>query len=153
MRATAHVGDEMSLTQELKTHGYRSTAQRALILQVLEASQEHLTAAQIADTLEQRYVPLNRSTVYRTLETLLDIGMIKSSRMGRTTFYEFLHAGDNHHHLVCTNCHTTVHVHGEDTDAVLTREAAAAGFAVSEIEILVSGLCRSCRKRARKSPT
>jgi Fur family ferric uptake transcriptional regulator len=140
----------MSLTQELKTHGYRSTAQRALILQVLEASQEHLTVAQIADALEERYVPLNRSTVYRTLETLLDIGMIKSSRMGRSTYYEFLHTGDNHHHLVCTNCHTTVHVHGEDTDAVLTREAAAAGFEVSEIEILVSGLCRSCRKRSGK---
>ena len=143
----------MSLTQELKTHGYRSTAQRALILQVLEASQEHLTAAQIADALEERYVPLNRSTVYRTLETLLDIGMIKSSRMGRSTHYEFLHAGDNHHHLVCTNCHTTVHVHGEDTDAVLTREAAAAGFEVSEVEILVSGLCHDCQvKGAGPSP-
>jgi Fur family ferric uptake transcriptional regulator len=140
----------MSLTQELRTHGYRNTAQRALILQVLEASQEHLTAAQIADALQERYVPLNRSTVYRTLETLLDIGMIKSSRIGRVTYYEFLHAGDNHHHLVCTSCHTTVHVHGEDTDAVLTREAAAAGFEVSEIEILVSGVCRACRNAARK---
>jgi Fe2+ or Zn2+ uptake regulation protein len=141
----------MSLSQELKTHGYRSTAQRALILQVLEASHEHLTVAQIADALEERYVPLNRSTVYRTLETLLDIGMIKSSRLGRSTYYEVLHVGENHHHLVCTNCHITVHVHGADTDAVLTQEAAAAGFEVSEIEILVSGLCRGCRKRARSA--
>ena len=123
------------------------------MLQVLEASDEHLTAAQIAETLTSRYVPLNRSTVYRTLETLLEVGMIRCSRLGRSTYYEFLHEEDSHHHLVCTGCHTMIHIHGEDTDAALTREAAGAGFQVSEIEILVSGLCRACRRAAKKSPT
>lgn len=139
----------MSNLADLQRHGYRRTNQRALILQVLEQSSEHLTAAQIADAVEQTAGTLNRSTVYRTLETLVDVGMVKASRMGRSQFYELIRDGEHGHHMVCTGCRATVHIDGTEIDALLALEAAQAGFSVGEIQLLVAGLCRGCRRAAK----
>jgi len=68
----------MSSISDLQRHGYRRTNQRALVVQVLEEGGEHMTAAQIADAIERADGTLNRSTVYRTLETLVDVGMVKA---------------------------------------------------------------------------
>ena len=135
----------MDPISELKRHGYRQTAPRTFVLQVLEASGGHMTATQIADAVEHRKLPLNRSTVYRTLEMLSEIGIIKGSQIGRSVSYELLHDSDSHHHLVCSNCQDTVHIKDEKTDKALRREAAGAGYTVSEIQVLVSGLCSRCR--------
>ena len=141
----------MSNLADLQRHGYRRTNQRALILEVLEQSSEHLTAAQIADAVERPEGTLNRSTVYRTLETLVDVGMVKASRMGRSQFYELIREGDHGHHLVCTACRATVHIDGVEIDALLALQAAEAGFSVAQIELLVAGLCRACRAEARRA--
>jgi Fe2+ or Zn2+ uptake regulation protein len=143
----------MSAIADLQRHGFRKTAQRAVILEILENSERHLTAAQIADQVAEGDVALTRSTVYRTLETLVDVGMIKASQIGRSLYYEYLHDDHSHHHLVCSGCGATVHIHGAEIDASLTRAAAQAGFRVAEIQVLVGGVCRACRRDARKTAT
>ena len=133
---------------DLQRHGYRKTAQRGVILGILQNSRQHLTAAQIADAVEAGNVALTRSTVYRTLETLVEVGMIQASRIGRSMYYEYAQDRESHHHLVCTSCRSTVHIHGTEVDASLTRAASRAGFQVVEIQVLVKGLCRECRRVA-----
>jgi Fe2+ or Zn2+ uptake regulation protein len=133
---------------DLQRHGYRKTAQRAVILDILHNSRQHMTAAQIADAVETGEVALTRSTVYRTLETLVEVGMLQASRIGRSMYYEYAQDRESHHHLVCTSCRATVHIHGAEVDATLTRAASRAGFKVAEIQVLVGGLCRVCRQVA-----
>ena len=130
---------------DLQRYGFRKTAQRAVILEILQRSKQHLSAAQIADAVEAGDVALTRSTVYRTLETLVEVGMIQASRIGRSMYYEYAQDRESHHHLVCTSCQATVHIHGAEVDASLTRAASRAGFEVAEIQVLVGGLCRDCR--------
>lgn len=134
---------------DLQRHGYRRTAQRAVILDILENSREHMTAAQIADAVAVGDVTLTRSTVYRTLDTLVDVGVIHASRIGRSMYYEFAHEGvaESHHHLVCSSCRATVHIQGGEVDASLTRAASRVGFAVADVQVLGGGLCRACRGR------
>ena len=138
----------MSGMADLQRHGYRKTAQRGVILGILQNSRQHLTAAQIADAIEAGDVALTRSTVYRTLETLVEVGMIQASRIGRSMYYEYGQDRESHHHLVCTSCQSTVHIHGAEVDSSLTRAASRAGFQVVEIQVLVKGLCRECRRVA-----
>lgn len=137
---------------DLQRRGYRKTAQRAVILDILQRSRQHMTAAQIADAVEGGEVALTRSTVYRTLDTLVEVGIIQASRIGRSMYYEFAHegAGEIHHHLVCTSCRATVHIDGAEVDGSLTRAAAAVGFQLAEIQVLGGGLCRECRRAARR---
>jgi Fur family ferric uptake transcriptional regulator len=142
----------MSRITELPGHGYRRTSQREAVLDVLEARGGHLTAAEIVAAVQQRDLPVNRSTVYRTLETLLDTGLIRASRLGRSTSYEVTHpAGPEaeHHHLVCRVCQGTHHVTGGGVTEILRAEAAQAGFRVEDVQLTASGICRRCRRARR----
>jgi Fur family ferric uptake transcriptional regulator len=135
----------MEGVSELRRAGLRATPQRALVLRVLEQGHGHLTAEGVVEAIEREGLPLNRSTVYRTLDALSRAGIVRATRMGRATHYEAVGDGHRHHHLVCQRCHATVPIAADAADAALARAAGAAGFSVSEIDVLVTGLCPACR--------
>ncbi|MEA2684256.1 MAG: Fur family transcriptional regulator, ferric uptake regulator [Chloroflexota bacterium] len=142
----------MSRLAQLPSQGYRRTTQRGAILDILEASGGHLTAAEIIDAIAERRLPVNRSTVYRTLETLLDAGLVRASRLGRSTSYELTHPEGEveHHHLVCRECQAMLHVTGSGVTEILRAEAAQAGFRVEDVQLVATGLCRKCRRSRRR---
>lgn len=131
---------------ELRRLGLKGTTQRAIILEVLEQSGRHLSADEVAAAVAERHLQLSRSTIYRTLEALAGVGILRASRMGRATFYELSGEGHDHHHGVCSNCHRTVHLPGAKVDALVAREASAVGFTPAEIQLVVTGLCAACRE-------
>lgn len=122
---------------------YRRTTQRAVILDLLESATGHMTAEEVARQVEATGLTLNRSTVYRTLETLAEIGVIKATRMGRALHYEV--SREQHHHLRCVRCHGTVHLDAGQVDRLLGRLAADQGFEVVDLQVLISGVCEICR--------
>ncbi|HEV3233457.1 MAG TPA: transcriptional repressor, partial [Candidatus Dormibacteraeota bacterium] len=101
--------------------------------------------------VEEGSVPLNRSTVYRTLDTLAGIGVVKATRMGRALYYEVSAEGEEHHHIRCTRCQKMVHLDAGQVDSLLGRLATDQGFEVSDIQVLVRGLCKTCRGRRGKA--
>jgi Fur family ferric uptake transcriptional regulator len=143
----------MDWMAELRLRGYKATPQRGLILRVLEESSQHLTAEEIGRAVEARAVPLNRSTVYRTVETLAGLGLIRATRIGRSTHYEIAGGEQDHHHLVCSRCRATVDLPLAGASAELTRMAEAAGYELESVEVLVTGICRTCRERERTAAT
>jgi Fur family ferric uptake transcriptional regulator len=132
---------------ELTQHGYKRTTQRAVILDILESAGGHMTAEEIARRVEESNLALNRSTIYRTLETLAEIGVVKATRMGRALYYEVSQEGEEHHHIRCTRCHAMVHLDAATVDRVLNRLAVERGFEVIDIQVLVRGLCKTCQPR------
>jgi Fur family ferric uptake transcriptional regulator len=135
----------MTWMAELRRRGYKATPQRALILKVLEESRQHMTAEEIGRAVEAQAVPLNRSTVYRTVETLATLGIIRATRIGRSTHYEIAGDDQEHHHIVCTNCRATIDLPMGGAAAELTTLARKSGYEVTSIEVLVTGLCSDCR--------
>jgi Fur family ferric uptake transcriptional regulator len=134
---------------ELRRRGHKATPQRTMILRVLEQTQDHLSAEEIGRAVEASAVGLSRSTVYRTVETLAELGIIKATRMGRSTQYELAGADDHgHHHLVCSNCGRAVDLQMGRAATVLEKEAEAAGFEVEDIDVVVTGRCADCRAAA-----
>jgi Fur family ferric uptake transcriptional regulator len=143
----------VSRLEELSGHGYKRTTQRAVILDILETAGGHLTAEEVARLVEEGGVPLNRSTVYRTLDTLAEIGVVKATRMGRALYYEVNTEGDEeHHHIRCNSCHQMVHLDAGRVDRLLGRLADEQGFAVADIQVLVRGVCRDCQQRPSPAP-
>jgi Fur family ferric uptake transcriptional regulator len=131
---------------QLTQHGYKRTIQRAVVLDILETAGSHMTAEEIANEVEVRQLALNRSTVYRTLETLAEIGVVRATRMGRAVHYEVTQEGDDHHHLRCVQCQAMVHFDAGEVDELLRRDARQAGFSVSDLQVLINGVCPACRK-------
>jgi Fur family ferric uptake transcriptional regulator len=136
----------ISRLDELSQHGYKRTMQRAVVLEILESAGGHMTAEEVAREVEERRLALNRSTVYRTLETLAEVGVVKATRMGRAIHYELSHDGDDHHHLRCVDCKVMVHLDAAAVDGLLGRRASKSGFQVTDIQVMVNGLCSVCRK-------
>lgn len=88
--------------------GYRMTIPRQAILDALSATSEHLSAEDVYITVHKLYPHIGLTTVYRTLELMVNMGLVFKLDFGdRRARYE-LSMGPkgirHHHHLVCTNC-------------------------------------------------
>ena len=112
------------LEQVLQQNGHRLTAARQAILEVLLASGGHISADQLAEMVRNQAPQVGRMTVYRTLELLSELGVIRPVYQGTGAAHYILMEDGHHHHLVCAGCDCVI----EFEDCVL-----------AEIEELVSG--------------
>ena len=127
---------------ELRSRGRRLTRQRRLIWEALVAEPDvHLSA----DDVVERVGGVDPSTVYRTLELLVEEGLVRRTDLGAgRAFYEPAHEHP-HHHLVCERCGSVTHVHDDALGNLRARVDASAGFALGGGEITLTGLCADCR--------
>ena len=131
---------------ELRSRGRRLTRQRALIWAALTAEPDrHLSAAEVAARVRAELPRVNASTVYRTLDLLVDEGLVLRSDLGRgRVFYEPAH-DHPHHHVVCRRCGAVSHLHEEVLGDLRARVAAASGFELGDDELTLFGRCPACR--------
>ena len=75
----------------LQKRGYRLTPQRYLILQVLQEADRHLRIDQILEKAKKSYPHMNLSTIYRTLELLRGVGLVREVHLpGEALQYEVM---------------------------------------------------------------
>src|SRR5436190_23427400 len=92
-----------SSNEMLRKRGYRLTPQRYMILSVIQEADGHLSIDQIKERVQQRNPYVSLSTVYRTLELLKELGLVRENYLaGEQPHYEAME-GHAHHHLVCRN--------------------------------------------------
>lgn len=134
-----------------RARGLPLTIQRRSILEVLLAREDHPTADDVAEALAQRVEGISRATVYRTLETLVEIGLItRVAHPAVAVRYEI--RADRHHHLVCDRCGAMSDFDEPRLDALSLPDFASAGFRVRDYTIQVRGVCRRCTRGAAKRP-
>ncbi len=130
-------------TKAAHVRGYRQTSQRAMILDIVKHSDEHLTAGEVFERVRQRDPKLAYGTVYRSLHLLVQHGLIQeltfadqASRYdGRT---------DRHDHVYCTTCGLLVDV---EVPMALTAKHIAeerSGFSITSHHTVFAGLCPEC---------
>ena len=129
----------------IRSHGRRLTPQRSLIWDVLvERGDAHVSAAELADAVHERAPELHRSTVYRTLDVLVEDGLVLRTDLGSDRSYYELAAEHHHHHVVCTSCGEIAHVHDDAIAAAVACVQAAAGYRLARQELTFAGLCPAC---------
>ena len=133
-------------TQKLQDLGYRLTPQRTLVWDVLRASGGHMTAEQISQAIQERFPHVNISTVYRTLELLVELDLVRETRLGPSRRYFEVEEELPHHHLVCSDCGDVQHIHDEDMGDLSARLRIDHGFAPREVTVF--GRCAACVARA-----
>jgi Fur family ferric uptake transcriptional regulator len=123
----------------------RLTSARAAILEILDSEQTHLAATQIHESLQERLPSLNISTVYRSLDYLVEHSLVSVTDMGTgTPVYEKLDANP-HHHLVCLNCKEFFHLeHNLVTPFFETLEQELS-FEVQTNHLVLYGICKHCQ--------
>ena len=130
----------------LKRRGRRVTRQRAAIWEVLSAETEaHLGADVIAERVRWLEAGVNASTVYRSLDVLVEEGLVRRTDLGTgRAVYELAHEHP-HHHLVCESCGVVVHVHDDALGDVAGRLDERFGFRLGDRELTYFGTCTACR--------
>ena len=109
--------------EQLREAGQRLTAARGAVLEALSGSETHLTAAQIHRQLTARRLRLELSTVHRTLDTLVELGLVHAVPTAVATTYGL--ADWAHHHAVCTSCGAIDEIAADELAAALAAAAKA----------------------------
>ncbi|MEV8098016.1 Fur family transcriptional regulator [Kitasatospora sp. NPDC085879] len=132
------------LLQRLRDRGWRLTAQRRVVAQVLDGDHIHYTADEIHARAVEMLPEISRATVYNTLGELVSLGeVIEVSTDGRAKRYD-PNAHHAHQHLVCQSCGTIRDVHPTGDPMAGLPEAERFGFTLSGVEVTYRGLCPSC---------
>lgn len=133
--------------QLLHAEGLRATPARQLVLSAL-AELGHGTPEDLHGVVEARLAGLSLSTVYRTIETLAEHGVVTHTHLaGASTTYQ-LAAHGAHAHLVCRSCHEVTEIDEGLSAVFLTSIVGAHGFVADPAHLSVFGRCASCAAAA-----
>jgi Fur family ferric uptake transcriptional regulator len=146
---------------KIRKSGYRLTFPRQKILEVLSKSTEHLSAEEIFNKVQKRRPSIGLTTVYRTLELLMDAGLIAKYDFGDgKRRYELINGpgtSSSHHHLICNNCRKMINYSEvaqkekkliEEIGKELSEKY---NFDIQSYQIQFYGLCQKCKKRRRSN--
>jgi Fur family ferric uptake transcriptional regulator len=127
----------------LRGKGYRLTPQRELILDAVDTL-GHSTPDEVLAEVRKSSSALNISTVYRTLEVLEELGLVRHAHLSdRAPTYHSV--GDHaHFHLVCRNCRKVISVAPDVLDPVLVRLRDEFAFEADVGHLTVFGRCLDC---------
>jgi Fur family ferric uptake transcriptional regulator len=137
-------GGSAALKRTLHQRGLRMTPQRQL---VLDAVRElgHATPERICARVQESAPAVNITTVYRTLDLLERIGLVRHTHLGHgaPTYSEQEH---QHVHLVCHACGSITEAPTDLMAGLGERLRAESDFELDPSHVALSGLCRSCRE-------
>lgn len=133
------------LAHAIQESGYRLTAARQSIVEILVASGGHITADDLAVRVRAANPQVGRMTVYRTLELLSELGVIRPIYQGTGAAHYILMAEGSHHHFICNRCHMVIEFDDCTADALTDQLAERLDFQVQGHLLEVHGLCAGCR--------
>ena len=137
-----------TLERAFKLSGLRMTHQRLEIYRELAGAKDHPSAEAIYKRVQNRVPTISLDTVYRTLATFEDSGLIArvqvSDDHGRFD-------GDRspHHHLICTRCKSIADFGWESFDEADLPERAKSWGRVTDRHVVVRGICNACLNKKR----
>jgi Fur family ferric uptake transcriptional regulator len=129
--------------EALRERDLRVSAARRLVLETLYSAEGPLPAERIAEGLEGRLPRSDLASVYRNLETLEEVGLVRHVHLGHGPGLYAL-AAPEHEYLVCESCHAVRSVAHEELDAVRAQVREQFGFEARFAHFPLVGLCPDC---------
>lgn len=131
-----------ALRTTLHERGLRMTPQRQLVLDAVR-DLGHATPEQICTRVQRVAPAVNITTVYRTLDLLERIGVVRHTHLGHgaPNYSEREH---QHVHLVCHECGTIVETGPELLERLAERLRGTSGFELDVTHVALSGRCAEC---------
>lgn len=118
----------------------RISAHARTVLSVLAEKRCHLTAEEILG----RTKGIGTATVYRALDHLTELGLIRRLSLGKkSAVYEYVR--DSHMHLVCRHCGRVYDIQA-DLSGMIREAARCCGYTVDFAEVTAHGMCSVCRE-------
>ena len=142
-----------TLIAELRKQGYRLTPQREMVVEAVAHAGRHVTAEEVFEQVQERTRAVNIATVYRTLDLLVDLGMVSRADLGGgQVSYASLRHGP-HCHLVCRHCGRVIKADHELVTPLENQLREKHGFAADLHHFAIFGQCADCQQSDAKEDT
>ena len=147
--------DRQSLpVAKVRESGYRMTSARKAIFDVLSQTRGHLSAEEIYMKVHAFYPSIGLASVYRTLQILVNIGLIFKFDFGdgraRFEVVEGPSGRDHHHHFICNSCGRVIDYSDFIAEEVAFLKKVEEGlakkyeFRITNHNIQFYGICNTC---------
>jgi Fur family peroxide stress response transcriptional regulator len=133
------------LQEICRERGIPLTHQRRAVLEVLLQRSDHPTADQVFGAVKVQSPQISRRTVYRVLDTLVELGLIRRvHHPGAAARFDGMIR--RHHHLVCIRCNKIVDLEDAGLDTIALPAGEPHGFDVRDFSVQLMGMCPECRR-------
>jgi Fur family transcriptional regulator, ferric uptake regulator len=137
------------IPDRLRARGLRWTPQRRILVEVLSGTDGHVTGAELVERCKALDPDTIPSTVYRTLDVLEDLGVVRHSHGadGREEFHVL--PVEEHAHLYCRVCSGSWELGADDPviAAAVVAVRDGHGFAIDVPHLTLTGVCAACRAK------
>lgn len=147
---------QRDILEALRWAGYKLTGPRLRVIETLIKNQEkHQTVEELYDDINREHPPIGLATVYRTLGLLYELGVVTKLELNDGfDRYELADSSDHqHHHLLCTRCHSIIEVKEDFLDDLEDKLQGDYHFYVTGHQLKFYGLCQACYKKVENNET
>jgi len=139
---------ERILRKYLAQNGLRCTVERLAILRTVWEHLGHPSAEEIARKLSEGPLYVSRATVYRTLDLLVETGLLTCSSLGEG--HRHYEVGAEHHdHLICRGCGRVIEIRSSELERLQDRICRENDFENVSHSLEITGYCGRCRNGDR----
>lgn len=129
-----------------------NTNQKKIIINLLkENNDHHLNIDEMQEILKEKNESVSRATLYRTLDLLVNSGVVRKYVIGESEKACFQYIDDdechNHIHLVCEKCGKLFHLDCDKFHDIIDHIEDEHGFSVSQSRLVLYGICKECARK------
>ena len=140
----------------LQSRGKRITQQRRALVDYIFERHDHFDADELIESLARRDDgdKISRPTVYRTLNELVEAGLLRKMTLGARAVYEHDYGYPQHDHLYCQICDKLIEFSSEELQTLRDAVAREHDFRVTGHRLIITGVCHDCssKRHRRQSP-
>ena len=135
----------------LQAAGYRRGGARTAVVEALARHDCAVTALDLDDELRRRKPPVGRASIYRSLEQLEQLGVLRRLEVSRgIAGYERIEPdGEHHHHAICRDCGRMIPFEDASLERAIGRLSENLSFDVTEHDVVLRGRCERCSTARR----
>ncbi|HHV98903.1 MAG TPA: transcriptional repressor [Clostridiaceae bacterium] len=128
------------ITNKLKNNNIRPSHQRLKVLEFLDNNRIHPTVEQIYHSLYDEIPTLSKTTIYNTLNTLIEAGLVRILTIEDNEVRYDIRT-DTHGHFKCKSCGN---IYDFEVDMDLVEVKGLNGFRIYTKDVYFSGICSKC---------
>jgi Fe2+ or Zn2+ uptake regulation protein len=134
------------LLTALDLAGYRVTAPRRAVTELIADRSGHFTAADLVADARARRLRIGRATIFRALDLFEDLGVVERLDLPTGEHAYVPCEPAHHHHVICTRCGRTAEVDDAGLVAVTGEIGRRTGFTIDTHRLELFGLCPACAR-------
>jgi len=124
----------------------RFTDQQRDMVRFIFSQHHHFDAERLIDDMKRAGFQVSRATVYRTLNKLVDAGLLPRLELGPRTYYEHDYGYPQHEHMCCEQCGKMIEFQSPAIETMVGEVCRQHQFHASGHSFIIRGICAECNR-------